>query len=466
MTSKNATGGDAGSAQRDIAIQDTPVWERVRDDAPVRQRFTGRAVVDVAIVGAGLTGLSAALHILRERPHWSVLVLEADRVGAGASGRSTGIVGPGVGGRIRYLRRRYGPETARAAFQHSEECVQTVIRLVQDEGIDCAMTPSSHLLCAATRAQAAMLGREERAFAELGLTVPFLSRREVSDRLGHPAYFGALAYQPVVQINPLGLSLGLADAVVRAGGRVAEQSPVTEVNPHRGGVRLRVGPYGEVDAHQVVIATDGYTPPGLPHGRRIVPVRTHVLATRPLTPAERAELGWSGHEAVIDQRFFFSYYRFDEEGRLLFGGGPVCGPNASPAFSERIWIRLAREFGQRFPALGHVPFTHRWSGLTGATLDRIPVLGPVPGMPGVIFAGAWTGHGLAMSVGCGPSVAALLTKGHDPAGRPWHRSRTGTPRLGPLQPFFVKSYVTAMDAVDRGGALIQRLRGVPERGGR
>ncbi|WP_079166143.1 NAD(P)/FAD-dependent oxidoreductase [Streptomyces oceani] len=463
MSPRQGQAPHARSIRSGYPVPDAPVWQRRRPEAPARDPHTGHALVDVAIVGAGLTGLSAALHLLRQRPHWSVLVLEADRVGAGASGRSTGIVGPGVGGRIRQLHKRYGADTARGVYEYSQECVRTVVRLVEDEGIDCAMSPSTHLLCATTQAQAEMLRREERAFAGLGIDVPFLPRRPLSERLGHPSYFGALAYQPVVQLNPLALSLGLADAVVRAGGRVAEQSPVTGIRPHNGGSRLRVGPYGQVDARQVVVATDGYTPPGLPHGRRIVPVRTHVLATRQLSAAERAALRWSGHEAVIDQRFFFSYYRFDETGRLLFGGGPVCGVNASRKFSERVWSRLAREFARRFPALDHVPFTHRWSGLTGATLDRIPLLGPLPRQPGVLFAGAWTGHGLAMSVGCGPTIADLLTEEHTPTTRPWLRSRTGTPRLGPLQPAFVRSYVTAMDAVDRGGALVQRLRGVPTR---
>ncbi|MFG7943493.1 MULTISPECIES: NAD(P)/FAD-dependent oxidoreductase [Streptomyces] len=449
-----------------IAPHEMPVWEQDREPAPEREHLTGRTTVDVAVVGAGLTGLSTALHLLRRKPELSVLVVEADRVGAGASGRSTGIVGPGVGGRIGPLRRRYGDETAREVFRYSQECVETVRGLVEDEGIDCAMTPSTHVLCAATGAQAAMLRREERSFAELGIDVPYLDRGALAERLGHDGYFGALAYEPVVQVDPLGLTLGLAEAVERAGGRIVERSPVTGIAPEGTGSRLKVGPYGQVDARRVVIATDGYTPPGLPHGRRIVPVRTHVLATRPLSSGERAALGWSGHEAVIDQRFFFSYYRFDAAGRLLFGGGPVCGAEAPRSFSEELWRRLEGEFGQRFPALGHVPFTHRWSGLTGATLDRIPVLGPVPGQPRVLFAGAWTGHGLAMSVGCGPAVAELLTGGRKHESRPWYRVRTGTPRLGPLRPAFVRSYVTAMDALDRGGALVQRLRGLPARGRR
>jgi glycine/D-amino acid oxidase-like deaminating enzyme len=192
-----------------------------------------------------------------------------------------------------------------------------------------------------------------------------------------------------------------------------------------------------------------------------VAVRTHVLATRPLTAAERDALGWDGTDAVIDQRTFFSYYRMDVDGRLLFGGGPVCRPEAGAAASERVWQRLRVELARLFPALHAVPIEHRWSGLTGATMDRIPVVGEVPRRPGVIFAGAWSGHGLAMSVAGGASLADRLAERAPVASYPWHRSSTRNPRLGPLQPAFVKSYVAALDAVDRMGAALERVRRTP-----
>ena len=200
----------------------------------------------------------------------------------------------------------------------------------------------------------------------------------------------------------------------------------------RGGVRLQVGTAGSVCARRVVIATDGYTPPGFPYGKRLVMLRTHVTATRPLTADERAGLGWDGREAVIDQRTFFSYYRFDAAGRLLFGGGPVTRPDAPARASERVFHRLRRELTGTFPMLADVPLEHRWSGLTSSTLDRLPVVGDVPGLAGVTFAGAWCGHGVSMSVATGRSVAAQLAAGESPAGQPWNRSTTRTPSLGPF----------------------------------
>lgn len=437
--------------------RDTPVWH----DAPGRSqrpRFIGRAEVDVAVVGGGLTGLSTALHLMRARPEWAVVLLEADRIGAGASGRSTGIVGPGVGNGIGSLLRRFGPQAARGAFRYSQDAVDTLVKLAHDERIECDLTPGAHLICAATATQAARLERQRRLFARLGLAVAPVTGEELARRAGHDRYYFALEYQPAVLVNPFKLSLGLADAAVRSGARVTEDSRVTSISAGPKGVRLEVGSRGWIRARMAVIATDGYTPPFLPHGKRLFPVRTHVLATRPLSPGERASLSWAGSDAVIDQRMFFSYYRLDAGGRLLFGGGPVLNPAAGPLASEHIWHQLERELRGLFPVLRGIPIEFRWSGITSSTLDSLPVVGGVPGQPGVFFAGAWRGHGLALSVASGGCLADQLAHGTAGAGLPWHRSRTGNPPLGPLRTPAVASYVRVFDTADRIGGLADRMR--------
>jgi glycine/D-amino acid oxidase-like deaminating enzyme len=448
---------------RQEAARDTPVWEQSGERVPFAAQ-PARAEVDVAVIGGGLTGLSAALHLARARPGWAVTVYEAARVGGGASGRSTGIVGPGVGTGIRSLARRYGPQVGRRMFRYSQDAVDTVVKLVADEHIECDLTPSAHLLCATTAGQAGRLLRQRQAFTRLGLPAPLITRDELAERLGHDSYLCALEYRPTVLVNPLKLTLGLAGAATRAGAQVAENRAVTGLAPERGATRLRLADGTTVLARMVVIATDGYTPAVLPHGRRLFPVRTHVLATEPLSAPLRAELGWTGREAVIDQRTFFAYYRFAADGRLLFGGGPVCVPWAAPGTSEAIWRRLDTELRRLLPALRDVAVTHRWSGLTCATLDEIPVVGQVPRLPGVYYAGAWRGHGLALSVGCGAWLADRLAEGAGPAdGRgeltlPWQRSRTGNPPLGPLRSPAIRAYIRTFHALDRGGALLERAR--------
>ena len=441
-------------------VSSAPVWGSATGASSRWGTHIGRAEVDVAVIGGGLTGVSTALHLIRERPDWTVMLLEADAIGAGASGLSTGICGPGVGGRIRPLAKRHGPDVAREMFRYSQDAVRTVVDLVDREGIDADVRPSRHLLGAYTGAQAAMLRKEKADFERLGLDPAWLSRDEVAARLGHTRYHGALAYDPVVVLDPLKLTVGLASAATRAGVRVVVGSRVTGMVSARGRVRLQVGTAGSVCARRVVVATDGYTPPDFPYGRRLVRLRTHVTATRPLTPAERAGTGWDGYEAVIDQRTFFSYYRLSG-GRLLFGGGPVPRPDAPAAASERVFRRLHRELEATFPMLAGIPLEHRWSGLTSSTLDRLPVVGAVPGRDGVIFAGAWCGHGVSMSVATGRSVAEQLAAGRSPAGRPWNRSSTRTPSFGPFTRPAVASYVAGLDLVDRTGARLDRRRSAP-----
>lgn len=437
--------------------RDVPVWR----GTPVQlryPRFIGRAEADVAVIGGGLTGLSTALHLTRARPELSIVLLEASQIGAGASGRSTGIVGPGVGSGIGSLLRRFGPRVARQAFRYSQDAVDTLVKLTHDEQINCDLTPGAHLICAATGAQAARLARQQRMFTRLGLAVTPVTGEELARRAGHGVYRFALEYQPVVLVNPLKLSLGLADVAARSGVRVTEDSRVTRITAEPSGVRLDLDGHGGISARMAVIATDGYTPPFLPHGKKVFPVRTHVLATRPLTPGQRASLGLTDGDAVIDQRKFFSYYRLDAEGRLLFGGGPVLPPASGSLASEHVWRRLERELESLFPVLRDIPIEFRWSGLTSATLDELPVVGEVPGMPGIFFAGAWRGHGLALSVASGAWLADRMAHGSAGIELPWHRSRTGNPPLGPLRTPAVASYVRAFDTFDRIGGLTDRMR--------
>jgi glycine/D-amino acid oxidase-like deaminating enzyme len=395
---------------------------------------------------------------MRAQPGWAVVLLEASQIGAGASGRSTGIAGPGVGNGIGSLLRRFGPEAAREAFRYTQDAVDTIVKLAHDEQIECGLTPGAHLICATTAAQAARLSRQRQIFTKLGLAVAAVTGEELARRAGHEGYCFALEYQPAALVNPFQLALGLADAAVRGGVRVAEDSRVTSISAAPGGVRLEVGTLGQIHARMAVIATDGYTPPFLPYGKRLFPVRTHVLATRPLRPDERASLTWTGSDAVIDQRMFFSYYRLDADGRLLFGGGPVLNPAVGRPASERIWRQLERELWVRFPVLRGIPIEFRWSGVTSATLDTLPVVGEVPGQPGVFFAGAWRGHGLALSVASGGWLADRLTNGRTGIALPWQRSHTGNPPLGPLRTPAIASYVRAFDAFDRIGGLADRMR--------
>ena len=220
------------------------------------------------------------------------------------------------------------------------------------------------------------------------------------------------------------------------------------------GVRAHT-PGGTIDADRVLLAVDGYGEELNPHPSSVVPVRTHVVATAPLTPDQRAALGWDGVGGVIDQRNFFNYYRLGAGGRLVFGGGPARMPSGDPQRETRtsaaVFDRVVEELHSRFPALADVAIHARWSGLTGGTLDRLPVVGAVGDNQRVHSAGGWCGHGLSLCVSTAQRYARVLAEGRSPGSAerlPWFRTRAaGLPAA--VRSTALPAYLHALDVQDR-----------------
>lgn len=297
--------------------------------------------------------------------------------------------------------------------------------------------------------------RHTRDLAELGFgsAVRWWRRSALDGQLGG-AYRAAFAYENVLLVDPYRLVTGLAAAAERRGVRIAERTRVTRLESRPGGVRAHT-PGGTIDADRVLLAVDGYGEGLNPHPSSVVPVRTHVVATAPLTPDQRAALGWDGVGGVIDQRNFFNYYRLGAGGRLVFGGGPARVPSGDPQRETRtsatVFDRVVEELHRRFPALTDVAIEARWSGLTGGTLDRLPVVGAVGADQRVHFAGGWCGHGLSLCVSTARRYARVLVDGRSPGSAetlPWFRSRaTGLPAA--LRSTALPAYLQALDVQDR-----------------
>src|SRR5262245_28106351 len=183
--------------------------------------LSGSQRAEIAIVGGGFTGLSAAYHLIRERPGREIVLLEAAHVGAGASGRNTGMAGPGVQGTISALRRKHGDVGARLAFATTLDAVQHLIALVHDEKLSCELEVSGQLKVASTELQCRALRAQARDFAALGFDVPYLDGRELRERLASERYLGALRF-PGATLDPAKLCSALRDTVQRAGVRIFE----------------------------------------------------------------------------------------------------------------------------------------------------------------------------------------------------------------------------------------------------
>jgi len=401
-----------------------PVWD---DDASAEAFWDALpARVDVAVVGAGLAGLSAAYHAKQLTPDRQVAVLEAGRIGAGASGRSTGMVGPGVAQRLSALAQRAGDYAARAFYGASLQAVQATRRLVECERIDCALENGSQLIVARSRADRKRLRADVAVRTRLGVPHEALDDRALRARLRvTPADGGdgegpaAVAVPGTALVHPRKLVDGLARAVRARGGLVCEGTRVTRVTG--GGsdapvtlTVVRDGRPTTLVARRVVVAAGGGTPGlGLLCGR-VLPLHLQVLATAPLPADVRDALGWPGREGVVEASRVFDYFRLTGDDRLVFGGGvPRYGWNGqpSPGAEARALARLEVAFHRRFaavPGLARVPVTHRWTGLIDYVLDGLPTIGAHRGRPGVLHLVGWCGHGLALSVAAGAWVAAGL----------------------------------------------------------
>ena len=245
-------------------------------------------------------------------------------MGAGASGRNTGILRPGVGGTILDLCRRFGPDGARRLYRASSLAVEHVRDIIRSERIACDLEDVPHLKMALTVKQAAHLREEAETLARLGFGADYHDEARMAALAPIPSR-GGLSYPGSGQLNPALLARGLKRLVVGRGVRVHENTPVSSITP---GDEIRLTtPRGSLVARQVVLATNAHTPQlGVLCGQ-IIPIQTHVSLTEPLSEAELSGLAWEGRMSLSDKRHIFNYYRLTGDNRIMFGGGrPVYRP--------------------------------------------------------------------------------------------------------------------------------------------
>ena len=393
---------------------------------------------DVAVVGGGLTGLSTAYHLAAARPGARVVLLEAGALGTGASGRNTGILGPGVGQSLPALVARLGPQEAAALYRATLEAVADVRALCAREAIDCDLQMTGQLLRARSRGDRRRLARQAALMAELELPFERLDDDAAARVVRLPAPPGVAADGPAALrfaqaglLHPGKLVAGLAVRAAARGATLYTGARVTAIGGSGGGRRatISLAGGGTVVADHVVVATAGYTAGlGILRGR-VLPVHLQALATAPLPPEALAALGWSGRESIVEARRIFNYFRLTADDRLVFGGAaPRYHWRGRPPAGEeaRLARTLQRELAAVFPSsagIGHLPVTHAWSGVIGYTLDALPVLGRDPERPPVVHALGWCGHGVALSVASGAWIARLVLDARSFDG-PWFRGRS------------------------------------------
>jgi gamma-glutamylputrescine oxidase len=353
----------------------------------------------VCVVGAGFTGISAALHLAEKG--LKVIVLEASRVGFGASGRNGGQIVNSYSRDMDVIETKYGEQTARALGDMAFEGNRIIRERVDTYNIDCDLR-DGNLFAACNDKQLRGL-REHKALWEryghdrLEMLEGNTYRREVSsDR-----YVGALVDHSGGHLHPLNLVLGQAAAFESMGGVIYEQTPLVKLE-HGSPVTLRT-PEGEVNAERVVMAGNAYLSGVLPELEgKSMPCGTQVITTEPLDEAQAKEVLPNGM-AVEDCNYLLDYYRLTRDNRLIYGGGVNYG-GEDPADIEAL-IRPKLE--KTFPQLKGVKIDYAWSGTFLMTLNRLPQLGVLN--DNVYFAQGYSGHGVTCTHLAGRLIAEVMT---------------------------------------------------------
>ena len=347
----------------------------------------GSQRADVCIVGGGFTGLNTALE-LAERG-LSVILLEARRIGWGASGRNGGQLIRGLGHDLQRFAPQLGAEGVRELKRMGLEAVQLVRRRIERHAIDCDLT-WGYCDLANTPAHLDGFAAEREELLALGYPheLRLLSAAELPQVIDSQRFVGGMIDRGSGHLHPLNLALGEAAAAAQLGVRLFEQSPVTRLEY---GARVRVQtPSGQVEADSLVLAGNAYLgdlEPAL--GGKVLPAGSYIIATEPLGAARARQL-IPQNMALCDQRVALDYFRLSADQRLLFGG--AC--HYSGRDPQDIAAYMRPKMLKVFPQLADVRIDFQWGGMIGIGANRLPQIGRLPGQANVYYAQAYSGHGL------------------------------------------------------------------------
>lgn len=375
------------------------LWERSAPPAPATSALEGDLTVDVAIVGGGFTGCSAALHLAEGGA--SVALLEAAEIGFGGSGRNVGLVNAGMWVMPDDLPGELGEVYGSRLLELLGGAPKTVFDLVERHGIDCEVERQGTLHCAVGPKGLAEITERARQWQARGAPVRLLDAAETTRKVGSTAYAGSLLDERAGTIQPLAYVRGLARAATAAGARLFTGSAVTGATDEGSHWRLDTAG-GTVRAKSVVVATDAYTVGVWPQIRR---EQVHLpyfnMATAPLGDNVRRSI-LPERQGVWDTREVLSSFRFDRAGRLVFGSVGALRGTGGPV--HRDWGR--RALAKLFPQLGAVAFEHEWYGMIGMTENNLPSFHRL-GRDVVCFSG-YNGRGIAPGTVFGRCLADLL----------------------------------------------------------
>ena len=404
-------------------------WQQIGLPTP-RAALDSDLDVDVAIVGAGYTGLWTAYYLKNLQPDIRVAVVESRFAGFGASGRNGGwLTNTVTGGRARYLA-THGRDAALAQQQALNQTIDEVERVTREENIDADLVRGGELTVARTPAQLSRLQTEAASEQSWpGTDIQVLTAAESRARVAVAGALGGMWHPHCARIHPAKLAAGLARAVERAGVRIYECTPVREIQPGRA-----ITERGVVRARHVIRATEGFTANLIGEHRRWLPMNSSMIVTEPLPAAVWDAIGWASRETLGDVAHVYMYAQRTPDDRIAFGGRGVPYRFGSRVDTDgttqtRTIEALTALLHRFFPAAAGVPIAHAWAGVLGVprdwaatvTLDRRTGLG---------YAGGYVGTGVTATNLAGRTLADLiLERDTELTKLPWvdHRARHWEP---------------------------------------
>jgi len=366
-------------------------------EQPARPALNDVISCDVCVIGAGFTGLSSALHLAQKG--YRVIVLDAHRVGFGASGRNGGQVGSGYNQSQQTLEKMLGHDAAHQLWDMTQAAKSFTRDLVARHAPEAGYQSGVAEADFSVKDRASSHAKADYLAQNYGYEdIACLNKTDIADLIKSPRYAGGVVDWGAGHLHPLRYALGLANAAEAAGARIFENSAAVSVQD--GPPNLVRTAQGQLRADYVIHATNGYHSSLNPsQAAKVMPINNFLVATAPL---ERPQEVLGKPIAVADNRFVLNYYRLSHDNRLIFGGGESYGAR----FPKDIFAKVRKPLREIFPQLAEVPLTHAWGGTLGITTRRLPLFARVG--PQQLTASGYSGHGVALAGFAGQILAETI----------------------------------------------------------